>query len=87
MLEEILRTRVMVKTSMKAAPQAGPQKVGAPQAGPPPDAALLRLLHARQLSLKLIANVTFGYTAANYSGRMPNVEVGPPNPEPLTPNS
>ncbi|KAG7257685.1 hypothetical protein CRUP_038023 [Coryphaenoides rupestris] len=58
MLEEILRTRVMVKGSMKTYQQ---------------DKALQRLLHARQLGLKLIANVTFGYTAANYSGRMPNM--------------
>ncbi len=40
------------------------------------DKALLRLLNARQLGLKLIANVTFGYTSANFSGRMPSVEVG-----------
>lgn len=39
------------------------------------DKALLRLLDARQLGLKLIANVTFGYTAASFSGRMPSVEV------------
>ncbi|KAM9704047.1 DNA polymerase zeta catalytic subunit isoform 3-T3 [Menidia menidia] len=61
MLEEILNTRLMVKQSMKSHKQ---------------DKALMRLLHARQLGLKLIANVTFGYTAANYSGRMPSVEVG-----------
>uniref|UniRef100_A0A4W6BS74 DNA polymerase zeta catalytic subunit n=1 Tax=Lates calcarifer TaxID=8187 RepID=A0A4W6BS74_LATCA len=61
MLEEILKTRIMVKQSMKTYKQ---------------DKALMRLLHARQLGLKLIANVTFGYTAANYSGRMPSVEVG-----------
>ena len=36
---------------------------------------LQRLLNSRQLGLKLIANVTFGYTAANFSGRMPCVEV------------
>ena len=36
---------------------------------------LYRLLHARQLGLKLIANVTYGYTAANFSGRMPCIEV------------
>ena len=40
------------------------------------DNNLLDLLDARQLSLKLIANVTFGYTAANFSGRMPCTEVG-----------
>ncbi|XP_074472184.1 DNA polymerase zeta catalytic subunit isoform X2 [Sebastes fasciatus] len=61
MLEEILTTRIMVKQSMKAYKQ---------------DKALMRLLDARQLGLKLIANVTFGYTAASYSGRMPSVEVG-----------
>ncbi|XP_061097381.1 DNA polymerase zeta catalytic subunit isoform X2 [Conger conger] len=61
MLEEILKTRIMVKQSMKAYKH---------------DKALSRLLHARQLGLKLIANVTFGYTAANFSGRMPSVEVG-----------
>ncbi|KAL0967344.1 hypothetical protein UPYG_G00251070 [Umbra pygmaea] len=61
MLEEILNTRFMVKSSMKVYKQ---------------DKALMRLLHARQLGLKLIANVTFGYTAASYSGRMPSVEVG-----------
>lgn len=60
MLEEILDTRLMVKQSLKVHQQ---------------DKALSRLLHARQLGLKLIANVTFGYTAANYSGRMPCVEV------------
>lgn len=63
MLEEILETRIMVKQSMKSYKQ---------------DKALMRLLDARQLGLKLIANVTFGYTAANYSGRMPGVEVGEP---------
>ncbi|XP_051510617.1 DNA polymerase zeta catalytic subunit-like isoform X2 [Myxocyprinus asiaticus] len=61
MLEEILKTRIMVKQSMKAYKN---------------DKALFRLLDARQLGLKLIANVTFGYTAANFSGRMPSVEVG-----------
>ncbi|XP_068609589.1 DNA polymerase zeta catalytic subunit [Brachionichthys hirsutus] len=61
MLEEILNTRIMVKRSMKSYKQ---------------DKALMRLLDARQLGLKLIANVTFGYAAANYSGRMPSVEVG-----------
>ncbi|XP_070705223.1 DNA polymerase zeta catalytic subunit [Pempheris klunzingeri] len=61
MLEEILNTRIMVKQSMKTYKQ---------------DKALTKLLDARQLGLKLIANVTFGYAAANYSGRMPSVEVG-----------
>ena len=33
------------------------------------------MLDSRQLALKLIANVTYGYTAAGFSGRMPCVEV------------
>uniref|UniRef100_A0A9L0TID8 DNA polymerase zeta catalytic subunit n=1 Tax=Equus caballus TaxID=9796 RepID=A0A9L0TID8_HORSE len=61
MLEEILKTRFMVKQSMKAYKQ---------------DRALSRMLDARQLGLKLIANCTLGYTAANFSGRMPCIEVG-----------
>ena len=36
---------------------------------------LLRQLDARQLGLKLIANVTYGYTAAGFSGRMPCVDL------------
>ncbi|XP_013401408.1 uncharacterized protein LOC106167234 [Lingula anatina] len=61
MVEEILNTRLMVKKAMK-------KHKG--------DKALERLLNARQLGLKLIANVTFGYTSANFSGRMPCVEIG-----------
>ena len=37
--------------------------------------ALSRILNARQLGLKFIANVTYGYTSATYSGRMPAVEI------------
>ncbi|XP_022788883.1 DNA polymerase zeta catalytic subunit-like isoform X1 [Stylophora pistillata] len=61
MLEEILETRIMVKASMKKWKS---------------DKSLGRMLDARQLGLKLIANVTFGYTSAHFSGRMPCVEIG-----------
>ncbi|XP_044756178.1 DNA polymerase zeta catalytic subunit isoform X2 [Coccinella septempunctata] len=61
MLREILDTRLMVKKSMK-------ENKG--------DSVLQKVLHNRQLGLKLIANVTYGYTAANFSGRMPSVELG-----------
>lgn len=61
MLREILDTRLMVKQSMKIHKN---------------NSALQRVLHSRQLGLKLIANVTYGYTAANFSGRMPATEVG-----------
>ncbi|XP_063402916.1 DNA polymerase zeta catalytic subunit-like [Mytilus trossulus] len=61
MVEDILNTRIMVKKAMKDCKK---------------DKTLHRLLHARQLGLKLIANVTYGYTGANFSGRMPCIEVG-----------
>ncbi|KAL4942212.1 hypothetical protein BDV06DRAFT_192711 [Aspergillus oleicola] len=60
MLAEILETRVMVKTGMKMDKD---------------DKALQRLLNNRQLALKLIANVTYGYTSASFSGRMPCSEI------------
>lgn len=37
--------------------------------------ALSKLMNARQLGLKLLANVTYGYTSATFSGRMPCVEI------------
>ncbi|KAF5390267.1 hypothetical protein D9757_002930 [Collybiopsis confluens] len=60
MLTELLDTRVMVKQAMK---------------GYRHDKALTRVLNARQLGLKYIANVTYGYTSASFSGRMPAVEM------------
>ncbi|KAI8926310.1 hypothetical protein BC831DRAFT_435443 [Entophlyctis helioformis] len=60
MLNEILETRVMVKKSMKLYKD---------------NKGLLRVLDAKQLGLKLLANVTYGYTAASYSGRMPCSEI------------
>jgi len=48
MLQEILDTRVMVKAAMKGCKTA----------------ADTRMMHARQFALKMIANVTYGYTAA-----------------------
>ncbi len=60
MLREILNTRIMVKKSMKLYE---------------PGSSTYRMLDSRQLALKLIANVTYGYTAAGFSGRMPCVEL------------
>lgn len=60
MLTELLDTRVMVKQAMKSVED---------------DKLLRRTLDARQLGLKYIANVTYGYTSATYSGRMPAVEI------------
>lgn len=56
LLKEILETRVMVKKAMKSVVN---------------DDATTGLLNARQFGLKMIANVTYGYTAASFSGRMP----------------
>ncbi|ORY80222.1 hypothetical protein BCR35DRAFT_266236 [Leucosporidium creatinivorum] len=60
MVSELLDTRVMVKASMKHVSD---------------DRALTKLLNARQLALKFLANVTYGYIGATFSGRMPCVEV------------
>lgn len=60
MLGEIIETRVMVKSGMKINKE---------------DKTLQRLLNNRQLALKFIANVTYGYTSASFSGRMPCSEI------------
>ncbi len=60
MLGEIIETRVMVKSGMKTNKE---------------DRTLQRLLNNRQLALKYIANVTYGYTSASFSGRMPCSEI------------
>ncbi|KAI8976865.1 hypothetical protein BDB01DRAFT_801654 [Pilobolus umbonatus] len=60
MLTELIETRIMVKKSMKYYNE---------------DPGLLRILDAKQLTLKLLANVTYGYTSASFSGRMPCVEI------------
>lgn len=60
MLGEILETRVMVKSGMKQDKD---------------DKTLQKLLNNRQLALKLLANVTYGYTSASFSGRMPCSEI------------
>ena len=72
MLEEILDTRVMVKNSAKL----GNKLVQKDPTLGSKNAKLQRILHSRQLGLKLIANVTYGYTSANFSGRMPCIDVG-----------
>lgn len=59
LVEEIINTRFMVKKGMKKSTSK----------------SFNRILDARQLGLKLIANVTYGYTSASFSGRMPLVEL------------
>jgi DNA polymerase zeta len=62
MLQQILDTRIMVKSAMKRARKQHKH-------------ALARMLDARQFGLKMIANVTYGYTSASFSGRMPCIDV------------
>ena len=63
MLERILHARYMVKHEMKS--------LGKDDG----DDVLKRVLDCRQLAIKMLANVTYGYTAASFSGRMPMAEL------------
>lgn len=79
MLVELLNTRVMVKQALKSAKSDKAGFIFLSMKGSNMlilcRQALARVLHARQLALKYIANVTYGYTSATYSGRMPAVEI------------
>ena len=58
MLGGILETRFMLKRAIK-------------EFRGDDDAVLRMVLDAQQLALKLLANVTYGYTTSSFSGRMP----------------
>lgn len=60
MLQEILNMRINVKAVAGAFRE---------------DVELSKLYNLKQLALKLIANVTYGYTSASFSGRMPNSDI------------
>ncbi|KAJ2455957.1 DNA polymerase zeta [Coemansia sp. RSA 2336] len=60
MLQEILDSRMMIKEAMELWSD---------------DNGLYKTLDSWQLGLKLIANVTYGYAGASFSGRMPCVEI------------
>jgi DNA polymerase zeta len=66
MLKDILETRFMIKRAMK--------RYSADSDSDGYD-ILRRVLDARQLSIKYLANVTYGYTGAGFSGRMPMAEL------------
>jgi DNA polymerase elongation subunit (family B) len=59
-LKELLLTRIMIKSSCKKYPK---------------DSQTYKILNNRQLGIKLLANVTYGYTSAGFSGRMPSCEI------------
>jgi DNA polymerase zeta len=58
-LDEMLTTRAMLKRAMKELKKSTR----------PVPSAVFRQLEARQLALKYVANVTYGYTSATFSGR------------------
>lgn len=58
-LHEILSTRAMLKRASKQYKSCGKEL----------SPSILRQLEARQLALKYVANVTYGYTSATFSGR------------------
>ncbi|ORY22294.1 DNA/RNA polymerase, partial [Neocallimastix californiae] len=60
MLSEILETRVLVKNTMKELNFIK---------------ELVKILDGKQLGLKYIANTTYGYTGASFSGRMPCIDI------------
>lgn len=60
MLQEILNMRINVKTVASTFSN---------------EKELQKLLNSKQLALKLIANVTYGYTSASFSGRMPSSDI------------
>ena len=59
-LKELLLTRIMIKKSMKLYDKKS---------------EIYKFLHNRQLGIKGLANVIYGYTSAGFSGRMPNIEI------------
>ncbi|KAL0228660.1 hypothetical protein GEMRC1_013280 [Eukaryota sp. GEM-RC1] len=69
MLREILRTRVHIKSLIKAI-KSRDDLLNSSEVK-----LLLNQLDSRQFALKMISNVTYGYTSAGYSGRMPCVEL------------
>ena len=88
MLREIIATRIMIKQALKRAEKdAGEAATRAADATTTTGEAeaerarrqkartLARVLDARQFALKMIANVTYGYTSASFSGRMPMAEL------------
>lgn len=64
MLSELIVTRAMVKDQMKKNMKSAK-----------PNRRLQRVLEHRQHGLKMMANTTYGYTGASYTGRMPCVEI------------
>ncbi|AYU79043.1 DNA polymerase zeta catalytic subunit, putative [Leishmania donovani] len=63
MVQAVLDTRFEVQAALKHI------------AVPSEDITMQQRLQEQQLALKMLANVTYGYTAASYTGRMPCVDL------------
>ena len=61
--------------SLAACPSLTPPQVKRAMKRVPAGSPLHRTLNSQQFALKLIANVTYGYASASFSGRMPNVHL------------
>ena len=76
MLREELQARLMVKREMKRCNNNKNNDKNKNDGGNIQSLDVLkRVLDARQLAIKLLLNVTYGYTAAGFSGRMPMAEL------------
>lgn len=69
------RARPHANTNSNSASLAIGNAQAAIKRSPQSARVLQRVLNARQFCLKLIANVTYGYAAAGFSGRMPMAEL------------
>lgn len=74
MLEDLIFTRILIKNELKLV-CSHLAKAGLSCTLQRQLKNLKRQLEVCQLGLKLIANVSYGYTSANFSGRMPCVDV------------
>lgn len=63
MLRALLETRLEVLAALNHVAQ------------PHEDVHMQRVLHEQQAAIKMLANTTYGYTAASFTGRMPCVDV------------
>lgn len=76
MLEDLLYTRVLIKNELKqVSTQLASEEGSLTGTARRQLKRLKRQLDVCQLGLKLIANVTYGYTSANFSGRMPCINI------------
>jgi len=69
------RPAAVAQKEMGAGAGAGAAGVCPPTAPALPARVLQRILDSRQFGLKMISNVTYGYTSASFSGRMPFAEL------------